>query len=191
MEESMFKTITVTILCSLFVVTVASAKSTKSRNSESHSSFSSGSSPWDFSAIFGMYPPGIGFGGLVAYKVMDSLLQNTKNSLSAEVGLNYVSYSSTLLGSSYSYSVIEIPIKARWDFTFLDGKLVAGPRLGFNYNTAGTYSVNGITYTGFSSGLAFQIGGFGIYKFSDNFGARVNLDIGSYTTIGLGLTYFM
>lgn len=146
-------------------------------------------SPWDFSLMLGLYNPGTGFGALGAYRIVDGLLPgNTQNDLVLESGFNYVSFSNSILGISYGYSQIEIPIVARWDFILMDGKMIIGPRAGFSFFTASTYGT-GFTAVSVGGGLGVNVGGYGIYYFSDNFGIRVNLNVGSYTTLGIGINY--
>jgi hypothetical protein len=157
---------------------------------ETHTRYSSDASPWDFSAMLGLYNPGTGFGALAAYRIVDDLLPNATDSLSIESGLNYVNISDTIASTSVSYSVIEIPIQARWDFKILDNKLIVGPRAGLNYLTAQSVSIGGTSYSvSRSGGLYFQLGGFAIYKFNENWGARAGLAIGSYTTLSLGVNF--
>jgi hypothetical protein len=200
MLKNSLKNFALITLCTAFAVTAVAktpVKQTTTKQSapakrdyyETHTRFSDSSSPWDFSAMLGLYNPGVGFGGLVAYRLVDELISGN-NSLSVESGLNYVSVSDTLVGSSISYSVIEIPIQARWDFKVLDGKLIAGPRAGFDFLTASSVSINGVSYSiSRSGGLYFQLGGFAIYRFTEHLGVRANLSIGSYTTLGIGLNY--
>lgn len=162
-----------------------------SESYESHSRYDRhGTTPWDFSGMLGLYNPGVGFGVLAAYRVTDSILPHVDQSLSVESGLNFISVSDNLAGSSISYSLIEIPIQARWDFYMAQGKLLVGPRAGFDFLTGTSVTVNGVSYSiARSGGLYFQIGGSAIYYFSPQFGVRANLSIGGYTTLAIGVNY--
>lgn len=145
---------------------------------------------WDFSAVIGLYNPGTGFGARAAYRIVDDLIPSANDSLSIESGLSFISVSESVLGVSSSYSVVEIPVHARWDFHVANKKLLVGPVAGFNYLTASSVTVGGQTVTvSRSGGVYIQLGGSGIYYFSDNFGAQAQLLIGSYTTLMLGINY--
>lgn len=149
-----------------------------------------GDTPWNFSAMLGLYNPGVGFGGLAAYHITDSFLPRTSQSFYVESGLGFVSVSDTVAGSSVSYMLVEIPIQARWDFHLAGGKFDVGPRAGFNYLTGASVTVNGTSYTiARSSALYFQIGASGIYYFSDRFGVRAQIAFGGYTTLSVGLNF--
>src|ERR1700677_2007586 len=73
-------------------------------------------SPWDFSAMLALYSPGFGVGARAAYRILDSLIPDVDDSMSIEAGIGYVGASNTYGGLSVSYSLIEIPVLARWDF---------------------------------------------------------------------------
>ncbi len=147
-------------------------------------------SPWDFSAMLGLYNPGVGFGALAAYRILDQVLHEGDNSLSFESGINFVSVSDSVASSSVSYTLIEIPFQARWDFRLSEGKLIVGPRAGFNYLSGSSVTINNVNYTiSRSGGIFFQLGGFGMYRFTENLAARIGIGFGGYTSIMLGLNY--
>lgn len=148
--------------------------------------YSSSYSPWDFSAMLGLYNPGVGFGGLAAYRIVDGLLPSSnENNLAVEAGFNFISFTSSL--GSVAYSVIEIPMHARWDFKVMDGKLIVGPIAGFNYWISSGYTFAGTNYS--IGGLFLQLGGSAIYNFTENFGARAQLAVGGFTALTIGITY--
>ena len=148
-------------------------------------------SPWDFSGLLGLFNPGFGFEALGAYRVADNVLTNIDDSLSIEAGLGFFAASSNVIGGSYSYSEVEIPIMARWDFRIPNSKFIAGPELGFTYFTAGTVTVNNVQYAQSGGGLYLQLGGFGMWQFNDKFAIRGELKIINYTVIAFGVTYFL
>lgn len=182
------KTTLLTLLC-LFVVSTASAQAKKTYAHEKYQN-TTRNHEWDFSAMIGLYNPGTGFGARAAYRIVDDILPSANDSLSIEGGLTFVSVSESFVSTNVSYSVIEIPIHARWDFHLANNKFIVAPEAGLNYMTAGTVSVGGVPYTAARGGGVFvQLGVSGIYYFTENLGARAQLLIGSYTTLGIGLNY--
>ncbi|MBK9293954.1 MAG: hypothetical protein IPM57_05840 [Oligoflexia bacterium] len=145
---------------------------------------------WDFTGLIGLYNPGTGFGARAAYRIFDDILPSSNDTLSVESGLTFISVSESVLGVNSSYSYIEIPVHARWDFHVANKKLLVGPVAGFNYLTSATVTINGQPYTiSRSGGLFVQLGASGIYYFNENFGARAQLLVGSYTTLIVGVNY--
>jgi hypothetical protein len=147
--------------------------------------------PWDFSGLLGLYNPGFGFEALAAYRVADNLINDLDESLSVETGIGYSYANDTYFGTGISYSQIEVPFMARWDFRIPNSRFIAGPRGGFNYFTAGTATVNNVQITQRGGALYLQLGGFGMYNFNDKWAARVQLMFINYTVITFGATYFL
>lgn len=148
-------------------------------------------SPWDFSGLAGLTsnPGGFGLNGRVAYRVMNSILEDVDDSLSAEVGIGFVAVTNTFNGQSVSYSLLEIPILARWDFRINDTKFIVGPNLGVGILAGSAVTVNNVSYS--VGGVNFLIGGQGIYRISEKIGIRANVDFGGYTSFALGGTFFL
>ncbi|MCC6277017.1 MAG: outer membrane beta-barrel protein [Oligoflexia bacterium] len=155
--------------------------------SEEDRSWANEYGPWDFTAFVGFYNPGMGIQGLAAYRLLDSVLPNVDDSLSLESGLGFVSASETLGGQSVSYTAIEFPIQARWDFRIPDTAFMVGPRAGINYLTAGgSTTVNGVTYKSRGSEIYFQAGGHATYRLTEQWWLRTQVMFGSYTSIAVG-----
>jgi hypothetical protein len=145
---------------------------------------------WDFSGLLGLYNPGTGFGVRAAYRILDDVLPSADDALAVEAGVSFVGVSDTVIGTNVSYSLIEIPIHARWDFFVANQKMIVGPVAGLNYITASSVTIGGASYSiSRSGGVFFQLGANGIYYFTDNLGVQAQLLIGSYTTLGIGINY--
>lgn len=147
--------------------------------------------PWDFSGMLGLYNPGFGLEGLAAYRIVDNLIPNIDDSLSVESGLGYISVNDSVAGTNVSYSTFEVPIMGRWDFRLNDSRIIVGPRAGFTYLSGGTVTIGGTSYSVRGGGLYLQIGGFGIFRFNDQWAGRAGIAVGGYTTLTLGVTYFL
>jgi hypothetical protein len=146
--------------------------------------------PWDFSGLLGLYNPGFGIDARIAYRVLNSILEDVDDSLSVEVGVGFVSATNTYGGQSISTSLLEIPILARWDFRINNTNFIVGPNLGIGILTGASTTVNNVTYTT-GPGFGILIGGQGMYRFTDHWAGRVNVDFGDYTALTLGATYFL
>jgi hypothetical protein len=153
--------------------------------------WASAHSPWDFSGMLGLYSPGFGFGARVAYRVLNSVLENIDDSLSVEAGIGYIGATNTYGGVNSSYSLIEIPMLARWDFRLDNSRFVVGGNAGFSYLGGSSVTVNGTNYSTGGGTLYFLLGGQGMYRFNDNWAVRANLDVGGYFSIAAGVTYFL
>jgi len=195
------KTKAVLFILTLFITTpMASAQSHRRSSTHTTTTYShydadidthwgNTHSPWDFAALLGFYNPGTGFGGRAAYRVLDNVLPNVDDSLSVESGLGIISVSDSTPGGSYSITIFEIPILARWDFRIPDTKLILSGTLGFDYLSGGTVTINGQSYAVRGGTVYVQIGGVGQYMFNENWGARLGLAVGGFTLITLGGTY--
>jgi len=146
-------------------------------------------SRWDFSGLLGLYNPGFGADARVAYRVLNSVLEDVDDSLSAEVGIGFVGQTNTYGGQSVSTSLVEIPLLARWDFRINNTNFIVGPNVGFGILAGNSVTVNNVSYS--TGGFYFLIGGQGIYKFNEHWGARANVDFGGYTNFSIGATYFL
>ena len=118
--------------------------------------WSSNYGPLDFSGTLGFYDGRFGMQALAAYRLVDSIIRDINESLSVEAGIGQL-----------GVGTFEIPIMARWDFRVNNTKFIFGPKAGL------TYVPNKVN---------FQIGAMGIYQFMEEFGARADLLLGSYTT---------
>ncbi|CAM6005659.1 unnamed protein product [Sphagnum balticum] len=148
-------------------------------------------SPWDFTAMLGIYNPGFGFGARAAYRILNSILEDVDDSLSVEAGIGYIGASNTYGGVNSSYSLIEIPVLARWDFRLDNARFVVGPLAGFSFLGGSSVTVNGTNYSTGGGTLYFEVGGEGMYRFNDNWAIRANLEFGGYFNIAAGATYFL
>ncbi len=150
-----------------------------------------GTTPWDFSGMLSLYSPGFAIGGLAAYRLTDNLLPKVDQSLSVESGVNAIFVNDNYGGASVSYSLIEIPVQARWDFYFDQGKFLVGPRAGFNFLAGSSnVTVNGTSYSiNRGGGVYFQLGASGMYYFNPQWAVRAIIELGGYTTLALGLNY--
>lgn len=146
--------------------------------------------PFDFSGLLGLYNPGFGVDARIAYRILNSILEDIDDSLSIEAGIGFVTASNTYGGSSVSYSLLEIPIVARWDFRINNTNFIVGPNLGVGILTGNNVTVNNVSYTT-GPGFGILIGGQGMYKFTDHWAGRLNVDFGGYTALTLGATYFL
>jgi hypothetical protein len=153
--------------------------------------WASAHSPWDFSGMLALYSPGFGFGARAAYRILNSVIEDVDDSLSVEAGIGYIGASNTYGGLSQSYSLIEIPILARWDFRLDNARFVVGGNAGFSYLGGSSVTVNGTNYSTGGGTLYFLLGGQGMYRFNDNWAVRANLDFGGYFSIAAGVTYFL
>jgi hypothetical protein len=147
-------------------------------------------SPWDFSGLLGLYNPGFGFGARAAYRILNSVIEDVDDSMSIEAGFGYIAATNTFGGISFSYSLIELPILARWDFRFVNSRLVVGGNAGFGILVGSSVTNNGVSYST-GAGLNFLLGGQGMYRFNDNWAVRATFDFGGYTSILAGVTYFL
>jgi hypothetical protein len=163
---------------------VASSSDIDSQWADSHG-------PWDFTGVLGLFNPGVGFQALGAYRINDNLIKNVDESLSFETGIGYLVANDSYAGASVVYSEIEIPFMARWDFRIPKTKVIAGPRMGFTYLSAGTITSQAVQVTMRGGALYYQMGGFGMYQINDQWAARVQLMFVNYTDLTFGVTYFL
>jgi hypothetical protein len=154
--------------------------------------WASSHSPWDFSGVIGIYNPGFGLGGRVAYRIVDNIVSDVDDSLSLEFGLGWVGASNTYGGTSVSYSLIELPAMGRWDFRLRNTNFIVGPQLGLSYLAGSSVTGgNNQTYSTPGGSIYLELGGFGIYRFSEKWGARADLKVGGYFSFTFGATYFL
>lgn len=145
-------------------------------------------SPWDVTGNLGWFNPGIGFGALGAYRVVNNIIRNFDDTLSVEAGLNIVSVSETLGGVTTDYTALEIPVMGRWDMRLKRTKFTVAPLAGFSIVTGGTQTVNGVNYDT-RGGLYIRIGAAGFYEIDSKWLARAQLTFGSYSALTFGVTY--